>query len=77
MFNNHELGMIMAEQENEDYPNWNTNLHNCDFAEFAESCGGIGLKANTSQELKMAIETAFAVDEPVIVDIETDPNTYD
>lgn len=77
IFNNHELGMIMAEQENEDYPNWNTNLHNCDFAEFAESCGGIGLKANTSQELKMAIETAFAVDEPVIVDIETDPNTYD
>lgn len=67
----------MAEQENEDYPNWNTHLHNCDFAEFAESCGGIGLKANSSQELKMAIETAFAVDEPVIVDIETDPNTYD
>lgn len=73
IFNNHELGMIMTEQENENYVNWNTDLYNCDFAEFAESCGGIGLKASTYQELKMAIETAFAVDEPVIVDIETDP----
>jgi len=77
VFNNHELGMIMAEQENESYPNWNTHLYNCDFAKFAESCGGIGLKASSSQELKIAIETALAVNEPVIVDIETDPNSYE
>lgn len=77
VFNNHELGMIMSEQKKENYPNWNTDLYNCDFAEFAQSCGGVGLKVGGSQDLKMAIETAFAVDGPVIVDIETDPNSYD
>lgn len=77
VFNNHELGMIMSEQKNENYSNWNTHLHNCDFAEYARSCGATGLKARTSQERKMAIETAFAVEGPVIVDIETDPNSYD
>lgn len=77
IFNNHELGMIMSEQKNENYPNWNTNLYNCDFAEFAQSCGATGLKAATSQDLKMVIETALAVEGPVIVDIETDPNSFD
>lgn len=75
IFNNHELGMIMAEQKGEDYPNWNTHLYNCDFAAFAKSCGAVGLKASSYQDLKMSIETAFAVEGPVIVDIETDPNT--
>lgn len=77
LFNNHELGMIMSEQISENYPNWNTDLYNCDFAEFAKSCGAVGLNAGSSQDLKMAIETAFAVDGPVIVDIETDPNSFD
>ncbi|MBZ9570755.1 rubredoxin [Methanobrevibacter sp. TMH8] len=77
VFNNHELGMIMTEQKNENYPNWNTHLHNCDFAEFARSCGAVGLNAGSYQDLKMAIENAFAVDGPVIVDIETDPNSFD
>lgn len=73
VFNNHELGMIMAEQKDENYPNWNTHLYNCDFAEFANNCGGTGLKAKNSEELIQAIKTAFKIDGPVIVDIETDP----
>ncbi|RBQ23423.1 3D-(3,5/4)-trihydroxycyclohexane-1,2-dione hydrolase [Candidatus Methanobinarius endosymbioticus] len=77
VFNNHELEMIMSEQKNEKYPNWNTDLYNCDFREYEESCGATGLKAATSQELKMTIETAFAVEGPVMVDVETDPNRYD
>jgi pyruvate oxidase/acetolactate synthase-1/2/3 large subunit len=77
IFNNHELGMIMTEQKKENYPNWNTHLKNCDFAEFAKSCGAVGLKAYNSKDLKIAIETAFNLDEPVIIDIETDPNSYD
>lgn len=72
IFNNHELGMIMNEQKNENYPNWNTHLYNGDFAKFAESCGAVGLKAGNPEELKLAIETALKEDGPVIVDIETD-----
>lgn len=77
IFNNKELGMIMTEQKSQDYPNWNTDLYNCDFAEFANSCGGVGLKAKNSEELITAIKTAFKTDGPVIVDMDTDPNTYD
>jgi pyruvate oxidase/acetolactate synthase-1/2/3 large subunit len=32
LFNNRQLGMIMQEQRVESYPNWQTDLHNCDFA---------------------------------------------
>lgn len=77
LFNNHELGMIKGEQRKENYPNWNTHLYNCDFAEYANNCGGLGLKAKTSQELKIAIKTALSSDIPVIVDIETDPDSFD
>ena len=33
LFNNKQLGMIMQEQRVENYPNWQTNLYNCNFAE--------------------------------------------
>lgn len=75
IFNNQELGMIMAEQKNENYPNWNTHLQNCDFAEFANNCGGIGLKVNDSNQLKIAIKKAFETDKPIIIDITTDSNS--
>jgi pyruvate oxidase/acetolactate synthase-1/2/3 large subunit len=75
IFNNHEFGMIKTEQKDENYPNWNTHLQNCDFAEFANDCGGVGLKVKTPEELTAAIKTAFKTDDPVIIDIETDPNS--
>jgi len=33
------------------------------------SCGAVVSKAATSQKFKIAIETAFSVDDPVIVDV--------
>lgn len=76
LFNNRHLGMIMQEQKVENYPNWETDLHNCDFAEYARHCGGIGIKVNEAAELPAAVEKALSYDQPVIVDIETDPRRF-
>jgi len=76
LFNNKQLGMIMQEQKVEDYPNWQTDLHNCDFAQYAQNCGGIGLIVRDPKELESATEKALSLNKPVIVDIRTDPRRF-
>ena len=76
IFNNKQLGMIMQEQKVENYPNWETELNNCDFAKYAENCGGLGIKVENSEELPEAIDKALASDKPVIIDINTDPKRF-
>ncbi|HIH36401.1 MAG TPA: thiamine pyrophosphate-binding protein, partial [Methanocellales archaeon] len=76
LFNNKQLGMIMQEQKIEHYPNWQTDLYNCDFAEYAENCGGEGIKVTDPEELESAVEKALLLDKPVIVDIDTDPKRF-
>jgi pyruvate oxidase/acetolactate synthase-1/2/3 large subunit len=76
LFNNHQLAMIMQEQMIEKYPNWQTELYNPDFAQYAENCGGVGIKVTKPEELPGAVEKALSSDRPVIVDIETDPRRF-
>jgi len=76
LFNNYQLGMIMQEQKVENYPNWQTELCNCDFAEYARNCGGVGIKVTRPEELENAVKKAMAADKPVIVDIDTDPRRF-
>jgi len=76
LFNNRQLGMIMQEQKVEVYPNWQTDLYNCDFSDYAENCGGIGIKVTNPKHLPAAVEKALSVNEPVIVDIDTDPRRF-
>ena len=76
LFNNKQLGMIMQEQKVENYPNWQTELQNCDFKSYAEACGGIGIKVENPRDLSKAVEMALASDKPVIVDINTDPRRF-
>jgi thiamine pyrophosphate-dependent acetolactate synthase large subunit-like protein len=76
LFNNKQLGMIMQEQKVENYPNWQTDLFNCDFAEYARNCGGVGIKVMDPKELDSSIENALSSDGPVIVDIDTDPRRF-
>ncbi|MDD5591493.1 MAG: thiamine pyrophosphate-binding protein, partial [Dehalococcoidales bacterium] len=56
LFNNKQLGMIMQEQKVENYPNWQTDLYNCNFAEYAQICGGKGIKVKNPAELEGAVE---------------------
>jgi thiamine pyrophosphate-dependent acetolactate synthase large subunit-like protein/rubredoxin len=76
IFNNKQLGMIMQEQKVEHYPNWQTELHNCDFAEYANNCGGTGIRVTDPGELNGAVDKALSSEKAVIVDIDTDPRRF-
>ena len=76
LFNNKQLGMIMQEQRVENYPNWQTDLYNCNFAEYARNCGGTGIKVTDPKELESAVEEALLSEDPTIVDIDTDPRRF-
>jgi thiamine pyrophosphate-dependent acetolactate synthase large subunit-like protein len=76
VFNNKQLGMIMQEQKVEKYPNWQTELYDCDFAEYSRICGGVGIKVTNARELEGAVEKALLLPMPVIVDIDTDPRRF-
>jgi len=76
LLNNKHLGMILQEQKVENYPNWQTELYNCDFAQYAQNCGGIGIVVRDPKELERAVGKALSLKKPVIVDIETDPRRF-
>ena len=76
LLNNKQLGMIAQEQKVENYPNWQTDLYNCDFAEYAKSCGGVGIRVADPKEMDSCTKEALSLKEPVIVDIDTDPKTF-
>ena len=76
IFNNKQLGMIMQEQKMEGYDNWQTELQDLDFAEYAKQCGGVGIRVKTPEELPDAVDKALSTNKPVIVDINTDPMRF-
>jgi pyruvate oxidase len=76
LFNNRQLGMIQQEQKVENYPNWQTDLLNCDFAAFAKNCGGTGINVSEPEKLEEVVKKALSINGPVIVDIETDPTRF-
>jgi len=76
VMNNHQLAMIQVEQKMENYPNFGTDLLNPDFADFAELCGGAGIKVGKPKDLKPALIKAIGMNRPVIVDIDTDPKRF-
>jgi len=72
LLNNNELGKISKEQRAGHWPVWQTSLHNPDFAEFATSCGGLGLRVTTDEELAASLQRALAFDGPALVEVMTD-----
>ena len=69
LLNNNELAKISREQRAGNYHVWQTSLHNPDFAQYAEICGGLGLRVEKVDELRPALEKALAHDGPSIVEI--------
>lgn len=76
ILNNRQLGMIQVEQMMEHYPNFATDLLNPDFARYAETCGGTGIRVSRPEELAPAVERAMKIDGPVIIDVETDAKRF-
>ena len=72
LMNNAELGKISKEQRAGEWPVWQTGLTNPDFAQFAESCGGLGVRVSDHRELDAALSNAIAHKGPALVEVMTD-----
>ncbi|MDF7826586.1 thiamine pyrophosphate-binding protein [Pontiellaceae bacterium B12227] len=73
LINNNELGKISTEQKMADMTVWETNLHNPDFAEYAEVCGAKGFRVEKPEDLAADVNAALAYDGPALVEIMSDP----
>jgi len=72
LMNNAELGKISKEQRAGEWPVWQTALTNPEFAEFARSCGGMGMRVTDKADLERALKEAIAHDGPALVEVVTD-----
>lgn len=72
LLNDDELGKISKEQRTGGWAEWQTSLVNPGFAEFAENCGGQGIRVQAPEELSHALETALTTRGPSLVEIVTD-----
>jgi pyruvate dehydrogenase (quinone) len=68
-FNNHALAFVEVEMMAAGIVPFGTDLKNPDFSKVAEACGLFGVRVSKTEELKPALETAFAHDGPALVDV--------
>jgi pyruvate dehydrogenase (quinone)/pyruvate oxidase len=54
-------------------PEYGVELHNPDFAKFADACGGLGFKVVRPEEIRPALERALASGRPAVVEVVVDP----
>ncbi|NRB42857.1 MAG: thiamine pyrophosphate-binding protein, partial [Pseudomonadales bacterium] len=66
------LGKISKEQRAGHWQVWQTSLHNPNFSEFAENCGGLGIRVTEEGQLDEAIAKALAYNGPALVEVITD-----
>src|ERR1700691_5851223 len=70
VYNNSALGLIRLEAEGTGLVPFEKGIQfpNPDFAALARACGGHGFTARKPNELKTALDAAFAIDGPAIID---------
>lgn len=70
VLNNRELGFVKIEMEEAGLaPNYDAlSVESFDFAEYAELCGGKGLRIDRNEDIVPMLEEARTADKPVIVD---------
>jgi pyruvate dehydrogenase (quinone) len=54
-------------------PEYGCELHNPDFAKYAEACGGLGFTVEKPEEIRPALERALSSGKPSIVEVVVDP----
>ncbi len=74
VFNDQKLKNIKKEQLREGFPEYGVSFPNPNFAEFAESCGGHGIRVEKAEDLDTALIEAFDSRKPSIVEIIVDPD---
>jgi thiamine pyrophosphate-dependent acetolactate synthase large subunit-like protein len=73
LLNNSELGKISKEQRAGNWKVSQTSLHNPSFADFANNCGGLGIRVEEPGQLEAALRKAIAHEGPALVEIIADP----
>jgi len=73
LLNNSELGKISKEQRAGNWKVWQTSLHNPDFADFANKCGGLGMRVKTPELLEEVLRKAITYEGPALVEVIADP----
>jgi pyruvate dehydrogenase (quinone) len=69
VFNNGALGFVELEMKAAGFLDFGTELQNPSFAGIAEACGFLGLRVETPEDVRGALEQAFAYDGPALVDV--------
>ena len=70
LLNNSELGKITREQKGGNFHVWATSLVNPNFADYANSCGGLGIRVEKEENLAKSIKQALEHSEgPSLVEI--------
>ena len=72
VLNNNELGKITKEQRAGGWDKWATDLINPDFAEYANSCGGLGLKVESSDQLESSMQQLMDHKGPGLLEVSAD-----
>jgi pyruvate dehydrogenase (quinone)/pyruvate oxidase len=54
-------------------PEYGVELQPIDFVKYAEACGGVGFRCEKPEEIRPALESAFAAKKPAIVEAVVDP----
>ncbi|MEO0895522.1 MAG: thiamine pyrophosphate-dependent enzyme [Bacteroidota bacterium] len=72
ILNNHELGKITKEQRAGGWDKWSTDLVNPDFADFANSCGALGLQVSKAEDLTSAMQQLMDHDGPALLEVIAD-----
>jgi pyruvate oxidase len=72
VLNNSELGKISKEQRTGEFEVWATDLKNPNFAEFASSCGALGIRVENNESLNEAMTKVMAHKGPALLEIITD-----
>ena len=69
VFNNSALAFVELEMLSVGIMPYGTELKNPNFSAVAEACGLLGIRASTPEQLKPALEKAFAYDGPALVEV--------
>ncbi|GAF70600.1 unnamed protein product, partial [marine sediment metagenome] len=74
LFHDCVLKNIKKELIRDGYPIYGVEFPNPNFAEFARSCGGFGIRVETPDKMDDALEQALSSGKPSIVEVMSDPN---
>jgi pyruvate oxidase len=72
LLNNHELGKISKEQMAGEWEVWQTQLHNPNFADYATSCGALGIRVDNKSDLESAMKKILDFHGTALLEIITD-----